>query len=80
VITPAAIGPQYFREAGEVINEAAGGLPERAKMAVGHAPPRPHASDWFHRNTCWPTCEEYLGGITQGRSFAIPPPLVSASS
>ena len=33
VITPAAIGPQYFREAGEVINEAAGGPPDRAKMA-----------------------------------------------
>jgi quercetin dioxygenase-like cupin family protein len=32
VITPAAIGPQYFREAGEVINEAAGGPPDRAKM------------------------------------------------
>src|ERR1700733_5526002 len=33
VITPAAIGPEYFREAGEVINEAAGGPPDRAKMA-----------------------------------------------
>jgi quercetin dioxygenase-like cupin family protein len=33
VITPAAIGPQYFREAAEVINEAAGGPPDRAKMA-----------------------------------------------
>jgi len=32
VITPAAIGPQYFREAAEVINAAAGGPPDRAKM------------------------------------------------
>jgi quercetin dioxygenase-like cupin family protein len=32
VITPAAIGPQYFREAAEVIN-AAGSAPDRAKMA-----------------------------------------------
>mgnify|MGYP001446284522 CR=1 FL=1 len=30
VITPAAIGPQYFREAAEVINAAAGGPPDRA--------------------------------------------------
>ncbi len=33
VITPAAIGPQYFREAAEVINAAAGAPPDRAKMA-----------------------------------------------
>jgi quercetin dioxygenase-like cupin family protein len=33
VITPAAIGPQYFREAAEVINAAAGGPPDRIKMA-----------------------------------------------
>jgi quercetin dioxygenase-like cupin family protein len=33
VITPAAIGPQYFREAAEVINAAAGGPLDRAKMA-----------------------------------------------
>ncbi len=33
VITPAAIGPQYFREAAEVINAAAGGPPDRVKMA-----------------------------------------------
>ena len=33
VITPAAIGPQYFREAAEVINAAAGGIPDRIKMA-----------------------------------------------
>jgi len=32
-ITPAAIGPQYFREAAEVINAAAGGPPDRARMA-----------------------------------------------
>ena len=33
VITPAAIGPRYFRESAEVINAAVGGLPERAKLA-----------------------------------------------
>ena len=33
VITPAAIGPQYFREAAEVIDAAAGGPPDRARMA-----------------------------------------------
>jgi quercetin dioxygenase-like cupin family protein len=33
VITPAAIGPQYFREAAEVIKAAAGGPPNRAQMA-----------------------------------------------
>lgn len=33
VITPAAIGPQYFREVAEVIKAAAGGPPDRAKMA-----------------------------------------------
>ena len=32
-ITPAAIGPQYFREAAEVIKAAAGGPPDRVKMA-----------------------------------------------
>jgi quercetin dioxygenase-like cupin family protein len=32
VITPAAIGPQSFRESAEVINAAAGGPPDRAKM------------------------------------------------
>ena len=33
VITPAAIGPQYFRELAEVVNAAAGGPPDRTKMA-----------------------------------------------
>jgi quercetin dioxygenase-like cupin family protein len=33
VITPAEIGPQYFHEAAEVVNAAAGGPPDRAKMA-----------------------------------------------
>lgn len=33
VITPAAIGPQYFHESAEVINGAAGGPPDRARMA-----------------------------------------------
>jgi quercetin dioxygenase-like cupin family protein len=32
VITPAAIGPLYFREAAAVINAANGGPPDRAKM------------------------------------------------
>lgn len=33
IITPAAIGPDFFRESAEVINEATGGPPDRAKMA-----------------------------------------------
>lgn len=33
IITPAAIGPAYFREAAEVINEAKGGPPDRARLA-----------------------------------------------
>jgi quercetin dioxygenase-like cupin family protein len=50
LITPAAIGPQYFRESAEVINAAAGGPPDRAKMAeimrrhgLTPAPPLPQA-------------------------------------
>jgi quercetin dioxygenase-like cupin family protein len=49
VITPAAIGPTYFREAAEVIRAAAGGPPDRIKMieimlrhGLTPAPP-PHA-------------------------------------
>lgn len=33
VITPAAIGPQFFRESAELINAAASGPPDRAKMS-----------------------------------------------
>lgn len=33
VITPAAIGPQFFRESSEVIKAAAGGPPDREKLA-----------------------------------------------
>jgi quercetin dioxygenase-like cupin family protein len=33
VITPAAIGPEYFREAAEVIKAGAGGPPDPKKMA-----------------------------------------------
>ena len=33
VITPAAIGPEYFRESAEAIHAAGGGPPDRAKMA-----------------------------------------------
>jgi len=32
VIPPGSIGPQYFRESAEVIDAAAGGPPDRAKM------------------------------------------------
>jgi len=32
VITPAIMGPEYFREAAEVIGAAAGGPPDRGKM------------------------------------------------
>lgn len=45
---PAAIGPQYFRECAEVINQAAGSPPDRAEMAeimhrhgLTRAPPQP---------------------------------------
>jgi quercetin dioxygenase-like cupin family protein len=46
VITPAAIGPEYFRESAAVINAAAGGPPEMAKMVEvmrrhGITPARP---------------------------------------
>jgi quercetin dioxygenase-like cupin family protein len=33
MITPAEIGPQYFRETAAVLNAAAGGPPDRAKLA-----------------------------------------------
>jgi quercetin dioxygenase-like cupin family protein len=33
VISPAVMGPAYFREAAEVIDAAAGGPPDRAKMS-----------------------------------------------
>lgn len=32
LVTPAAIGPQFFRDAAEVINAAAGDPPDRARM------------------------------------------------
>jgi len=34
VVTPAAIGPQYFREVAEVAGASAGGPPDRDKMMV----------------------------------------------
>jgi quercetin dioxygenase-like cupin family protein len=50
VITPAAIGPEYFRECAVVIDAAAGGPPDRAKMTeimlrhgLTPAPPPPQA-------------------------------------
>lgn len=50
VITPAVLGPQYFREVAEVFNATAGGPPDRAKMAeimrrhgLTPAPPPPQA-------------------------------------
>ena len=46
VLTPAAIGPAYFRESADVINAAAGGPPDVAKMIAimkrhGITPARP---------------------------------------
>jgi quercetin dioxygenase-like cupin family protein len=46
VLTPAAIGPAFFRESAEVINAAAGGPPEASKMIAimkrhGITPARP---------------------------------------
>ncbi len=50
VITPAAIGPQFFRDSAAVINVAADGPPDRAKMTeimirygLTPAPPPPPA-------------------------------------
>ena len=50
VITPAAIGPLYFREMAEVVSAAAGGPPDRAKLIeimrrhrLTPAPPPPQA-------------------------------------
>jgi quercetin dioxygenase-like cupin family protein len=34
LVTPAAIGPDYFREAAEVLNAATGGPPDRAKLVA----------------------------------------------
>ena len=33
VVTPAGIGPQYFHEVGDVMKAAAGGPPDRARLA-----------------------------------------------
>ena len=48
VISPAVLGPEYFRESAEVVNAAGGGPPDRAKMAeimrrhgLTMAPPAP---------------------------------------
>lgn len=48
VITPAAIGPQYFRECAEALAAASGGPPDKAKMmeimrrhGLTPAPPEP---------------------------------------
>ena len=46
LITPAAIGPRFFRESAEVINGTPDGPPDRAKMAEimrrhGLTPPQP---------------------------------------
>jgi hypothetical protein len=50
VITPAALGPQYFREVAEVMKAAAGGPPDRAKImeimrrhGLTPAPPPPQS-------------------------------------
>ena len=50
MVTPAAIGPQYFRDAAEVINAVAGGPPDKAKMieamkrhGLTPAPPPPQS-------------------------------------
>jgi quercetin dioxygenase-like cupin family protein len=50
VISPAALGPEYFREVAEVSKAAGGGPPDRAKMAeimrrysLTMAPPAPQA-------------------------------------
>ena len=52
VITPAAIGPQYFREAAEVINAAAGGSAGPREDGGHHAPPWPHSGSDLRHNAC----------------------------
>ena len=42
VISPALLGPEYFREVAAVLKAAGGGPPDRAKMAEDHAPLWPH--------------------------------------
>ena len=49
-VSPAAIGPQYFRDVAEVLKSAAGGPPDKAKMmevmrrhGLTPAPPPPQA-------------------------------------
>ena len=44
VITPAAIGPQYFREVAEVIQRSGWRDAGPSKDSRDHDPPRPHAS------------------------------------
>ena len=43
LVTPAALGPQYFREAAEVMNATAGWATGPREDGGDHAPPRPHA-------------------------------------
>ncbi len=50
VVAPAAIGPQFFREAAELVDAAGGGLPDRVKMVeimrrhgLNPAPPPPQS-------------------------------------
>ena len=43
VITPAAIGPQYFRESAEVIKRGGRWSAGPSKDGGDHAPPRPHS-------------------------------------
>ena len=50
LVTPAAIGPQFFREVAEAINAAGGGPPDRMQMmeimrrhGLTPAPPQPQA-------------------------------------
>jgi hypothetical protein len=50
VITPAALGPQYFRDAMEVMKASAGGPPDHVKLmevmrrhGLTPAPPPPQA-------------------------------------
>src|SRR5579871_2557659 len=61
VITPAAIGPQYFREAAEVINTAASGLPDRVKMA-----------EIMRRHGLTPVPPSFQGGALGGTQPKVP--------
>ena len=78
VVTPAAIGPQFFREVAEVARAAGGGPPDRAKMMEimrrhGLTPVPPPASSVgtaMRQSHGSPPLNLKLNSVSQGRSSA----------